>query len=108
MKKRPIVDAAYEILELNSSAMEFPLLWDALCNLEKLTELQQEELIADFYTDISVDARFVNLGNNKWDLRKNHYFNEVYVNTDEILVDDGSEEELEVDEVVTPKVEEQQ
>lgn len=97
MKKRPIIDAAYDILNQHSAAMTFPNLWEMVCNSEALTPMQREELIADFYTDLSVDARFVNLGNNEWDLRARHFFNEVYIDTDAILVDDTSEEDLEIE-----------
>ncbi len=95
MKKRPIIDAAYELLKEKGSAVAFPQLWQMVCVSEGLSETMQEELIADFYTDLSVDARFVNLGGNNWDLRERHLFNEVFIDTDTILVDDSTEESVE-------------
>lgn len=95
MKKRPIIDAAYDLLANHNGLLEFPKLWDLVCNSEGLSSMQREDLIADFYTDLSVDARFVNLGENRWDLRSRHLFNEVYIDTDAILVDDSEELEIE-------------
>ncbi|MGL5979124.1 MAG: DNA-directed RNA polymerase subunit delta [Erysipelotrichaceae bacterium] len=92
MKKRPIIDVAYDLLKGKGESMAFPLLWDLVCSEEGLNAMQREELIADFYTDLSVDARFVNLGKNNWDLREHHLFKEVFIDTDSILVDDSSEE----------------
>lgn len=105
MKRRPIIDVAFDLLTNHKGLLEFPKLWDLVCNSEGLSQLQREELIADFYTDLSVDARFVNLGENRWDLRSRHLFKEVYIDTDAILVDDTEELEIENEEVEddTPK-----
>lgn len=62
---------------------------------------QEEDNIAQFYSDISLDERFVSVGDNKWDLRSRHTYNEVVVDTDELIIEENEEEiEFEEEEVV--------
>ena len=59
-----------------------------------LPESTFEKKIADFYTALSTDKRFILLENGKWDLRSNHTSDKVIKVSDE---DDEEEEEISED-----------
>ena len=41
-----------------------------------------------------LDNRFTSLGNNKWDLRSRHTYNETHFDTSEIVLEDDNNDEL--------------
>lgn len=89
-------DIAYEILDKRHAEISFYDLWKEVCDIVELDENQAEELISVFYTDLSLDGRFITLGENVWDLRKNHPFdkvhidmNDIYNSEDEVIEEDG-------------------
>ena len=59
--------------------------------------LQEEENIAQFYGDLSLDDRFVNVLENKWDLRSRHTYNESVVDTSSIIIDEDSDDGFDED-----------
>ena len=65
-----------------------------------LPESSFESKIADFYTSLSTDKRFILLDNGKWDLRNRHTSDKVV----KVVTDDEDEEEEEED--TTTQVEE--
>ncbi len=57
------------------------------------TSSQAEDNIAQLYTDLSMDGRFLNMSGNTWDLRSRHTYSESVTDTSEIALDDGDEED---------------
>lgn len=90
---RSMIDVAYELLSKKKKPTPFLKIWSDVSSIEGLTPAQQEDRIAQFFSDLCLDSRFVNMGENKWDLRNRHTLSEVLVNTDELLVDDSDEED---------------
>ena len=41
-----------------------------------------------FYTNITLDGRFITVGENRWDLRSRHKFYEVHIDMNDIYADD--------------------
>ena len=41
-----------------------------------------------FYTNITLDGRFITVGENRWDLRSRHKFDEVHIDMNDIYADD--------------------
>ena len=80
-------------------SVTFLKLWEDVATMMGFTPQQEEDNIAQFYSDMSLDDRFVCVGNNEWDLRSRHTFNEVVVDTDDLIIeeadDDGDYEEEE-------------
>lgn len=107
---RSMIDVAHELLTKKKKPTPFLKIWSEVSSIEGLTPAQQEDRIAQFYSDLCLDSRFVNMGENKWDLRTRHTLSEVMVDTDDLLVDDSDEEEetenLEVEEEIEEKDEE--
>lgn len=90
---KPMVDIAYELLSKKKKAMTFLKIWEDIATIAGLSEQQKEDNIAQFYTDVSLDERFVHVGDNKWDLRSRHTYKEVVINTSDLLIEENEDEE---------------
>lgn len=96
---KPMVDIAFELMSKKKKAIVFGKLWEEVSQIRGLTQAQADDRIAQFYTDMSLDDRFVTVEDNKWDLRKRHKFEDIVIDTDAIIVEDDEEEdEKEVEE----------
>lgn len=93
-------DIAYLILEESKRKLNTADLFKKIIKLLDLPESTFEKKIADFYTALSTDKRFILLDNGKWDLRSNHTSDKVIKVTDEDdeESDDENEEEEEIEE----------
>ena len=88
-------DIAYMILEESKRKLNTADLFKKIIKLLDLPESTFEKKIADFYTALSTDKRFILLDNGKWDLRSNHTSDKVIKVADE---DDETGEDEELDE----------
>ena len=50
-----------------------------------------DEDISFFYTNLTLDGRFVNVGDNKWNLRERVTFDKVHIDMNDIYADDEEE-----------------
>ena len=82
-------DIAYMILEESSRKLNTADLFKKIIKLLGLPESTFDAKIADFYTALSTDKRFILLDNGKWDLRSNHTSDKVV----KIISDDEDEED---------------
>ena len=88
-------DIAELILENSKRTINTADLFHKIIKLLDLPESTFENKIADFYTSLSTDKRFVLLDNGKWDLRSKHTSDKIVkVSSDE----DEEEEEAETEE----------
>ena len=87
-------DIAYMIMEESKKKLNTADLFTKIIKLLDLPESTFEKKIADFYTALATDKRFILLDNGKWDLRSNHTSDKVIKVSD----DDEEEEEEVVDE----------
>lgn len=94
-------DIAYEIIKESNSELSFNFLWEKVCEKLNFSKDRADELISPFYTDLSLDGRFITLGENTWDLRERHSFDKVHIDMNDIYSSD--EEVLEVDEGIVAK-----
>lgn len=85
---KPMVDVAFDLMSKKKKPVTFLKIWEEVSQMMGLDEQQAEDNIAQFYTDLSLDGRYVHCGDNKWDLRSRHTFNEVVVDTDALIIDD--------------------
>ena len=95
--KKSMVDVAYDLMSTKKKAIVFLKLWEEVCQVMAFTKQQEEDNIAQFYSDLSLDDRFVNVGENKWYLRERHTYHEVVVDTEEILIDEEADDDYEED-----------
>ena len=88
-------DIAFMILTEGKRKLNTADLFRKIMKLLDLPESYFEKKIADFYTTLATDKRFILLDNGKWDLRSNHTSDKIIKVSDE---DDEDEEQSEDDE----------
>ena len=88
-------DIAFMILTEGKRKLNTADLFRKIMKLLDLPESYFEKKIADFYTALATDKRFILLDNGKWDLRSNHTSDKIIKVSDE---DDEDEEQSEDDE----------
>lgn len=93
--KKSMIEVAYQVLTNNNEAMPFVDLWKDVSQEMGFTQTQFEDNIAQFYTDLSLDGRFLNMSQNTWDLRSRHTYSESVMDTDSIAIDEDDEDEEE-------------
>lgn len=87
-------DIAYMILEERKRTINTADLFKKIIDLLELPESTFEKKIADFYTALSTDKRFILLDDGRWDLRNRHSSEKRVKYEDE----DDEDEEIEEDE----------
>ena len=90
-----MVDVAYELMSKKKSAVNFFKLWEEVCQMKKFDDEQKEDKESLFYTNITLDGRFITVGENAWDLRSRHKFSDVHIDMNDIYADEEETEELE-------------
>ncbi|MBQ6367432.1 MAG: DNA-directed RNA polymerase subunit delta [Erysipelotrichaceae bacterium] len=89
--KRALTDLAYEIIAENNKVMSFADLWKDVLDMSEETSGD----ISQFYTDLTLDGRFVSLKGNTWDLKEKHKFADSFVDVEGLSVEDDEEDERE-------------
>ena len=84
-------DIAYQIIKQGKKSKTTVDLFREICDLLEISE-EFENLIADFFTSLTTDKRFILLNSTNWDLRENHVVN--------IVVDESEEEYEEIPEEI--------
>ena len=85
-------DIAYRLMLKKKKERYFYDLWEDVKNeLAKVVapeELENiDEDISFFYTNLTLDGRFVNVGENKWNLRERVTFDKIHVDMNEFYAD---------------------
>lgn len=93
-----MVDVAYELMSKKKSAVNFYKLWEEVCQMKKFDDIQKDDKESLFYTNITLDGRFITVGENNWDLRSRHKFSDVHIDMNDIYADEEDiSEEVEDD-----------
>lgn len=90
-----MIEVAYQVLTNNNGSMPFVDLWKDVSQEMGFNQTQFEDNIAQFYTDLSLDGRFLNMSQNTWDLRSRHTYSESVMDTDSIAIDEDELDEVE-------------
>lgn len=69
LKEMSLIDVAHEIMNGGKTPYAFNELMDEVAKLVGLSEEEVNEKIAQLYTDVNIDGRFLSLGDNRWGLR---------------------------------------
>lgn len=69
LRELSMIDMAFYILDEKKQAVSFLDIWNEIVETLGLGEEEAQERIAQFYTDLNIDGRFVTLGENRWGLR---------------------------------------
>lgn len=92
-KQSSMVDIAFELMTKRKKPINFYELWENVAQIKDFTTEQKEENESLFYTNISLDGRMITVGENNWDLRSRHKFEDVHIDMNDIYSDDETEEE---------------
>jgi DNA-directed RNA polymerase subunit delta len=69
LQEMSLMEMAFEILKEKKQPISFKEIMDEITELRGLTEDEVRARIAQFYTDLNIDGRFMTLGENRWGLR---------------------------------------
>ena len=69
LKEFSMIEVVHSVLEDKRQATSFQDLVQEIAQVLGLTQEQVAAKIAQFYTDLNIDGRFINLGENRWGLR---------------------------------------
>ncbi|MDD8048658.1 MAG: DNA-directed RNA polymerase subunit delta [Thomasclavelia sp.] len=94
---KSMVDTAVDILKDKKKEMNFYDLYDAVAKELELDEEGKEDKKSLFYTNITLDGRFITLGENVWDLRTSHKYEDVNIDMNDIYNTDDADEDSEED-----------
>lgn len=89
---KSMVDVAYELMSKKKKAIDFYKLWKEVSEVKGYSPEECEERESLFYTNITLDGRFITVGENAWDLRSRHKFEEVHIDMNDVYADEEGEE----------------
>lgn len=70
LQEMSLIEMAYEMLNINNKQpLSFKEIVDAISAATGHTDEEIKSRIAQFYTDLNIDGRFISLGENRWGLR---------------------------------------
>ncbi|MCZ0754056.1 DNA-directed RNA polymerase subunit delta [Anoxybacillus sp. J5B_2022] len=69
LQEMSLVELAYLVMSDKKEAMPFPQLVQEIAALANLTEDQVQARLAQFYTDLNIDGRFICVSEDRWGLR---------------------------------------
>jgi len=100
MSEKSMLDLAFEVIkEVKTLPISFYDLWEGVCKKANLGKEEAKRLISRFYTNMSLDGRFVTLTDNFWDLRANQTFDKVHIDMNDVYTDVETTEELDEEEI---------
>ena len=100
---KSLLDLAYDYVSGQSQQSKFEDIWAYCVKEAGLTKEEADNKVSRFYTNLMLDGRFVTLGENEWDLRVRHKFENVHIDMSEGYADvdtydeDSEEEEEEAE-----------
>lgn len=89
MTAKSKTDIAYDILSSKKRSISFQKLWEEVSKKAGVSN----DMIAQFYEDISLDPRFAQLKENKWDLVERRKYSESHVDISKIELGEDVPEE---------------
>lgn len=87
-------DLAYVILREKGKKMKTVDIFKSICESLNLSEAEYEDKIADFFTLLTTEKRFIQFPKGYWDLKENH---SVDVKINEQTLEEEEEEDIELD-----------
>lgn len=97
MTQMSMVDVAYELMLKKKKEVEFSKLYTEVSEIKGFSQEESEKNQSLFYTNITMDGRFITLGENRWDLRERHKFENVNIDMNDIYADYQDDEESDED-----------
>lgn len=87
-RQSSMVDVAFDLMTKKKKPVDFYKLWQEVSEIKGFNQEDKDENESLFYTNITLDGRFITVGENRWDLRSRHKFDEVHIDMNDIYADD--------------------
>ena len=87
------LDVAFELVSRKKNPVVFSKLWEEVSQIQGLSEEEAKKRASKFYTALSLDGRFITLGDNTWDLISRYTFDKVHIDMNEVYSDEADEVE---------------
>lgn len=97
LRQSSMLDVAYGLMVKKHKAVDFYKLWEEVSEIKGYSVEESQEKQSLFYTNITLDGRFITVGENQWDLRQRHKFENVHIDMNDIYADEEVEDLEEVD-----------
>lgn len=97
-RQESMVNIAFDILTKAEGALSFYDIWQEVAKLKEFDDEQKDDNESLFYTNMIMDGRMITVGENKWDLRTRHKFEEVHIDMNDIYTDEETEDTSDEDE----------
>lgn len=68
--EQPMVDITYELLSTKGEPLIYEEIMNFVAQKKGFTEEEAKQMIAQLYTEVNIDGRFVCVGRNLWGLKK--------------------------------------
>ena len=96
MNEKSLLDYGFDVLSASKEPIKFIDLFNKAVELSGLqfSDADLKIRMSKFYTQLSLDGRFITLTDNFWDLRSRHVFEQVHLD----MIDAYSDEDEETDE----------
>jgi DNA-directed RNA polymerase subunit delta len=95
---KSMLDVACDLLQASGKPMTFFEMVDKVAKELGMSEDEKKSKMSQFYTNLSIDGRFVVLADNCWDLRDRVPFEQVHIDMNDAyndkIDDDDDDEEL--------------
>lgn len=98
--EKSLIELAFECVSASKDPIPFSKIWEYVKKESGMSDEEALKKAGQFYTNILLDGRMVNLGDNMWDLRERHTYDTVHIPMGDVYSDveasdDDSEEEEE-------------
>ena len=95
--QKSLIEFAYEFVSKQKAPVAFSKIWEYVKKEAGLSDAEAMNKGGQFFTNLSLDGRFVALSGNEWDLRERQSFDKVHIDMKDVYsevetVDDDNEE----------------
>ncbi len=99
-KNESMVDVAYSVLKGVPASMNFKDIYTKVLELKQMSEEEGKKVIAQFYTNLTLDGRFVDLKDNEWGLRERETYDKVHIDMNDVYsdIDEEAKANYDIDE----------
>jgi DNA-directed RNA polymerase subunit delta len=94
---KSMLDCAYEVMVGVKKGMTFQDLYEGLAKQLSMSDDEKKSHLGEFYTELTLDGRFVALTDNFWDLRARHTYDKVHIDVNDVYSDVEQADEDEED-----------
>ena len=85
--EKSMLEVAYDVIGASSKSLTFKELYDEVAAKLAMSDDEKNDRIGNFYTQLTLDGKFVVLMDNTWDLRARHTYEKVHIDMSEVYSD---------------------